>query len=125
MVAAGCFFKHKRKHRAYVPDKQRNDDKSEIFNTILRMVSEETEIPSAQILSGRKDTETVDARYLLVHFLFQSGLNPSYIAARIGKTERAVNQIHTNFDQRLSTQKIFRISCERIRKRLGNNSFPE
>lgn len=95
--------------------------KSEIFNTILRMVSEETEIPSAQILSGRKDT----ARYLLVHFLFQSGLNPSYIAARIGKTERAVNQIHTNFDQRLSTQKIFRISCERIRKRLGNNSFPE
>lgn len=46
--------------------------KSEIFNTILRMVSEETEIPSAQILSGRKDTETVDARYLLVHFLFQS-----------------------------------------------------
>lgn len=64
--------------------------KSEIFNTILRMVSEETEIPSAQILSGRKDTETVDARYLLVHFLFQSGLNPSYIAARIGKTERAV-----------------------------------
>lgn len=70
--------------------------KSEIFNTILRMVSEETEIPSAQILSGRKDTETVDARYLLVHSLFQSGLNPSYIAARIGKTERAVNQIHTN-----------------------------
>lgn len=99
--------------------------KSEIFNTILRMVSEETEIPSAQILSGRKDTETVDTRYLLVHFLFQSGLNPSYIAARIGKTERAVNQIHTNFDQRFSTQKIFRISCERIRKRLGNNSFPE
>lgn len=99
--------------------------KSEIFSTILRMVSEEKEIPSAQILSGRKDTETVDARYLLVHFLFQSGLNPSYIAARIGKTERAVNQIHTNFDQRLSTQKIFRISCERIRKRLGNNSFPE
>lgn len=96
--------------------------KSEIFNTILRMVSEETEIPSAQILSGRKDTETVDARYLLVHFLFQSGLNPSYIAARIGKTERAVNQIHTNFDQRLSTQKNIqnklRKNQEEVRKQL-------
>lgn len=94
--------------------------KSEIFNTILRMVSEETEIPSAQILSGRKDTETVDARYLLVHFLFQSGLNPSYIAARIGKTERAVNQIHTNLPDSYQFRPAFQ-HTENIQNKLRKN----
>ena len=41
--------------------------KSEIFATILQTVSQETEIPPEQILSRKKDEETVDARYLLVY----------------------------------------------------------
>lgn len=55
------------------------------------MVSEETEIPCSQILSGKKkDMETVDARYLLVHFLSETGFSPSYIASKTGITERTV-----------------------------------
>lgn len=46
--------------------------RSELFENILRMVSEETEMPSSQIVSRRKDSETVDARYLLVHFLYHA-----------------------------------------------------
>lgn len=98
--------------------------KSDIFNDILRKVSEETEISCPQILSRRKDMETVDARYLLVHFLSETGFSPSYIAAKIGVRERTVTHILTNFDVRLSTQKMLRIQCENMRKWLGNKPFP-
>lgn len=43
--------------------------KSEIFAEILKIVSQETEIAIDRILSSDKDSETVDARYLLVHIL--------------------------------------------------------
>lgn len=97
--------------------------KTDIFNAILRLVSEETELPCPQILSGRKDMETVDARYLLVHFLAETGLPPSYIASKIGMTERTVTNILTNFELRVATQKMLRIYSENIQKRLGNKPF--
>ena len=99
-------------------------NKVNIFNTVLRIVAEETEISPGRILSGRKDSETVDARYLLVYFLHHIGFTPPYIAEKIGKTERTVTYIQTNFDQRFSTQKMFRIQCENIRKRIRNIPFP-
>lgn len=40
--------------------------KSEIFAEILKIVSQETEIAIDRILSSDKDSETVDARYLIV-----------------------------------------------------------
>jgi hypothetical protein len=97
--------------------------KTDIFNTILRMVSEETEIPCTQILSRHKDMETVDARYLLVHFLSETGFTPSYIASKVHITERTVTYIHTNFELRVATQKMLRIYFENLRKRLGNKAF--
>lgn len=55
--------------------------KSEIFAKIINIVSKETEVSVDQILSSDKNMETVDARYLLVFFLFESGMYPSQIAA--------------------------------------------
>lgn len=95
--------------------------RSELFENILRMVSEETEIPSSQIVSRRKDSETVDARYLLVHFLSDTGFSPSYIAEKIGVTERTVTNIKTNFEIRCSVQKLLRMNCENLTKRIRNN----
>lgn len=92
-----------------------------MFEHVLRLVSEETEIPSGQIVSRRRDTDTVDARYLLVYFLFQVGLSTAFIARRMGVTQRTVTFIHSNFSDRVSMQKFMRINCENIRKRLGNN----
>lgn len=45
--------------------------KSEIFAKIINIVSKETEVSVDQILSSDKNMETVDARYLLVFFLFE------------------------------------------------------
>ena len=95
--------------------------KSELFDENLRLVSCETEVPLENILSGRKDTESVDARYLLVHYLIDTGFTPSYIASKTGISERTVSNIQTNFDCRVKAQKMLRIQSENIRKLLRNN----
>lgn len=45
--------------------------KADIFNEIIQIVSRETEIAPKVILSGSKEAEVVDARYLLVYFLLR------------------------------------------------------
>ena len=97
--------------------------KSEIFAEILQTVSQETEIPPEQILSARKDEETVDARYLLVYLLMRSGFNHARIASLIRKGRRTVNNIANHLRDRFSSRKMLGISLENIRKQLGNKYF--
>lgn len=97
--------------------------KSEIFAEILNLVSQETEIPAHRILSSSKDAETVDARYLLVKLLVESGIYPSQIASKIHKTKRAVNYMVSNFQERMKGGKMLGINYENIRKQIGNMSF--
>lgn len=75
--------------------------KSEIFAETINLVSQETEIPVNRILSSDKDTETVDARYLLVRLLVERGMYPSQIALQIHKTKRAINYMISNFQERM------------------------
>lgn len=95
--------------------------KSEIFAKIINIVSKETEVSVDQILSSDKKMETVDARYLLVFFLFESGMYPSQIAAHIHKTKRAVNYMISNFHERMESGKMMRIYWDDIKNLLGNN----
>lgn len=92
--------------------------KSEIFAKIIGTVADETEISTERILSNNKDSETVDARYLLVHLLIENGFYPSWIAGKLHKTKRSINYIVTNFDSRIKCGKMLRIYLERLRKRL-------
>lgn len=75
--------------------------KSEIFAETINLVAQETEIPASRILSSDKDTETVDARYLLVQLLVERGMYPSQIAPKIHKTKRAINYMISNFQERM------------------------
>lgn len=95
--------------------------KSEIFAKIINIVSKETEVSVDQILSSDKNMETVDARYLLVFFLFESGMYPSQIAAHIHKAKRAVNYMISNFHERMESGKMMRIYWDDIKNLLGNN----
>lgn len=70
--------------------------KSEIFAETINLVAQETEIPASRILSSDKDTETVDARYLLVQLLVERGMYPSQIAPKIHKTNALVNTANQN-----------------------------
>lgn len=96
--------------------------KTELFDHILHIVAEETELPAVRILSRKRDAETVDARHLLVYFLSDTGFTSSYIAKRIGVTERTIQQIQTNFHERRSIQKLFRRNYENITKKLRSSS---
>ncbi len=97
--------------------------KSRIFNEILKAVSEETEVPADCILSNKKDEDTVDARYILVHLSSRSGISHARIAKFINKDVRTVNNIVTGFDARMRSRKMFGINLEQIRKALGNSFF--
>lgn len=97
--------------------------KTRIFNEILKTVSEKAEVPADYILSGRKDEETVDARYILVHLLSKSGIAHSSIAKFINKDIRTVNNIITCFDARVKGRKMCGINLEQIKNTLGNGSF--
>ena len=94
--------------------------KTEIFADILDTVSTETEIPKERILSESKDAEVVDARYILVKLLTDTGMYPSQIASKTNKTRRAVNYIISNFSNRETAGKMLRIYLDNIKKRLGN-----
>ena len=94
--------------------------KTEIFADILDTVSKETEIPKERILSESKDAEVVDARYILVKLLTDTGMYPSQIASKRNKTRRAVNYIISNFSNRETAGKMLRIYLDNIKKRLGN-----
>ena len=95
--------------------------KSEIFAEILRIVSKETEISTDDIFSNSKETEVVDARYLLVRLLYENGFYPSQISSHIRKTKRSVNYILYNFSDRLRGGKMLRIQYENIKKTAGNH----
>ena len=95
--------------------------KSEIFAKIINIVSKETEVSVDQILSSDKNMETVDARYLLVFFLFESGMYPSQIAAHSHKSKLAVYYMISNFHEWMESGKMMRIYWDDIKNLLGNN----
>lgn len=97
--------------------------KGELFNNILELVAQETDLSQFEITSKSRIAEIVDARCLFVRLLSDVGFYPSDIAKRINLTQRAVNYILTDFDSRISTRKYLRNCYEKLKKHTSNNSF--
>lgn len=95
--------------------------KSEIFAKTLNVVSQETEIDRNLNLSKNRSVDVVDAKYLLVQSLYLKGFYPSQIACMIGVSSRAVNNMISNFEVRVSTRKLMGINWENVRKQVGSN----
>lgn len=89
--------------------------KSEYFNRLLRITSEETEIPVARIMGKSQDMETTDARYIMVVLLYERGFYPDQIAVLLSYTPRGIRKLRT----RNLTSPMIRINLEHIRDRLG------
>lgn len=92
----------------------------ELYKDIMNVVCETTGVSESDILHNNRE-ECADARYLLVFFLFESGMYPSQIAAHIHKTKRAVNYMISNFHERMESGKMMRIYWDDIKNLLGNN----
>lgn len=94
--------------------------KSEIFAEIINAVSEETEIPVVDILSGSKTTEVVDARAITVILLNECGFYPKQIAELLNKTSACIRHLISTSDARKQNNKMFEINMHNIRNRLEN-----
>lgn len=94
--------------------------KTQLFNRILQLVSEETEIPELLILSDSKIIPVVDARSILVTILIEQGLYPIQIAEYLHKTPSSIRYLISKFDDRQKANKIIEIYSQNVRKSLTN-----
>lgn len=84
-----------------------------IYNEVLRLVAEETELSAEIITSKSRLAEVVDARQMVVWFCFKAGLHPRTIAEKLGISRQAVCQkIATIGDKRML--KSFEFNFKRI-----------
>ena len=74
--------------------------KLEIFKSALSTIVEETEVKEELILSGNKQEEVVDARYILVKVLSDQGLYPIQISHLSGICLRSVDNFLLSFHTR-------------------------
>lgn len=95
--------------------------KSELYRQILGTVSQETEISEERILSKAKNAEIVDARYLLVYFLWRQGFHAPVISSLMNFSRRPIEKMISQFDlRRKQSGKMFEMLLVRMRP----NSVP-
>ena len=89
-----------------------------VYNEVLRLVSEETEISPILIQSKSRLADVVDARQMVVWFCHRAGMSPRSIANKIGISRQAVcHKVATiDYKRRL---KSFEFSFKRIESKLG------
>ena len=84
-----------------------------IYDEVLSLVAEETEISAEMIASKSRLAEVVDARQMVVWVCFKAGLHPRTIAEKLGITRQAVCQkIATISDRRAN--KAFEFLFKRV-----------
>lgn len=86
-----------------------------ILNHVLEAVSCETEVSIPDILLRCSKAEVVDARWICVKCLSEYGYYPSRISEMMGLTPRYVQYIITDFENRISLNKLMRTNYERIK----------
>ena len=96
--------------------------KTQLFNTVLQLVSEETEIPECLILSHSRSVEIVDARSILVNILAERGIYPVQIADYIHHTPASVRNLITDYNARKNNNHLIDIMSKRIRNSLESNN---
>ena len=93
--------------------------KMQIFQETLSAVVDITDVEQAQILSGCKQEEVVDARSLLVKLMSDKGLYPMQISKTTGINCRSVTKFLVGFKARINSRKILRMHYEKLRNQLG------
>jgi chromosomal replication initiation ATPase DnaA len=86
-----------------------------MFETILDVVSEVTEVTKQDILSIRKDDEILEARILFVWFCNLNGMHVPDIMRFLGrKSESAVMSKIRNYHSWSATSTMFRCYAKKI-----------
>lgn len=89
---------------------------------ILDAVKEDTDVEPHQVLSKCGNTDVVDARYITVYILHESGYSAGKISSAMRISRRYVQHIVSNFHNRIKYNKVVRNFYERIKNRLRTTS---
>lgn len=76
-------------------------EKSEYFSKVMRIVTELTDVDEADILGCSRKTDVVDARWMVICLLRESGWSTHKISGTIGHSERTVNHALASIDDRI------------------------
>jgi chromosomal replication initiation ATPase DnaA len=74
---------------------------SEYYSKVIKVVTELTEVTEEQILGGSRRAEVVDARWVTICLLKESGWSTHRIAKYLGHPERTINHALSNMDDRV------------------------
>lgn len=74
--------------------------KKDLCEQIIALVSNVTEVPASEIMSGNKRPDVVDARYLAVFLMLEKGVQIYRVALFMGMTERNVYHVKERFKDR-------------------------
>lgn len=89
--------------------------KTKMFETILEVVSEVTEVSTADILSKCKDDDKLEARILFVWFCNLNGMHVPDIMKFLGrKSESSVTDKIRDYHSWSATSTMFRLYAKRI-----------
>lgn len=116
----GCFFMAKIKTFS-----KNNMGKTGIYEAILSAVVAETEISELQILSHSKQSDIVEARCLLFHYLQRAGFYPSQIARMTNQSRQCVNCLLLSYEGRIEySGNAFKGYVIRLDKNLSEYIIP-
>lgn len=76
-------------------------EKSEYYGKVIKVVTELTGVTEADVLSYSRRSDIVDARWLVVCLLKESGWSTHRIAATMGHPERTINYALSNINDRI------------------------
>jgi chromosomal replication initiation ATPase DnaA len=76
-------------------------EKSEYYGKVIKVMTELTEFTEKDILGKSRRAEVVDARWVLICLLKESGWSTHRIAEAIGHPERTINHVLSNMDDRI------------------------
>lgn len=98
--------------------------KTLIYNKVLQAVAEVTEISPAEILSHKKLAEIVEARSLLIYYLYREGLSPAQIATLSGFTRQCIEATCLRFPDKESRSRWLTMIMQQIESRLATLHTP-
>lgn len=88
--------------------------KTLIYHKVLSAVAEVTEVAPADIVSRSKVAEIVEARSLLIYYLYREGLSPTQIAALSGFTRQCIEATRLRFPDKDSRSKWLNLTMQQI-----------
>lgn len=95
--------------------------KKQLFDQVLKAVTDKTGIDSSAILSGNRSEDVVVARYILVRVLKEYDVSSKDIADMINQSARSVNHILSVYLYKVRCNSMMRRMADAVRKQMRNN----